>query len=242
MHLHVGAGQGLPCVSVGLGMIAEVGYLHENPEVEALLMRKGIQRLSEDEFLQVVDLALASEAPGRTVAEAHMLTSLEPAAVRELSALGFDVTTHGVLVEARSSILLASLQAEKEATEAASSQFQGAHNATMAKAAAPWFKDVPVSLATAFVPEASADTMQEAIQILIKKRFSNLILMPLDQVDERKPLPDFGVDSMIASEFRSWFWAGFRVDVPFLDIISPQKSIHVLAEFVEGKVLQGAAK
>ena len=223
-------------------MISEVGYLHENPEIEALLLRKGIQPLKEDEFLQVVDLALASETSGRDTAEAHILTGLEPAAVRELSARGFDVTTHGVLVEARSSILLASLQAEKEAAEAASSQSQGAHDATMAKAAAPWFKDVPTALATAFAPEANAETMQKAILRLIMKRFSNLILMPLDQIDERKPMPDFGVDSMIASEFRSWFWAVFLVDMPFLHIMSPQKSLQVLAEFIEEKVLQGVAK
>ncbi|KAI4604125.1 Type I Iterative PKS [Pestalotiopsis sp. 9143b] len=232
--------RGLPCVSVGLGMISEVGYLHENPEIEALLLRKGIQPLNEDEFLQVLDLALVSEA-ARDVKDSHMLTGLEPAAVRELSARGFDVTTHGVLVEARSSILLASLQAEKEAADAASSQSQGTSDA-VAKAAAPWFKDVPAALAAAFAPEANADTMQEAILLLIKKRFSNLILMPFDQVDGRKALPDFGVDSMIASEFRSWFWAVFRVDVPFLDIMSPQKSLLVLAEFVEGKVTEGAAK
>ena len=77
-----------------------------------------------------------------------MLTDLELAAVRELSAGGFDVTTHGVLVEAPSSILLASLQAEKEAAEAASSQSQSAHDATMAKVAAPWSKDVPAALVT----------------------------------------------------------------------------------------------
>lgn len=47
---------------------------------------------------------------------------------------------------------------------------------------------------------------------------------------------------MIASEFRSWFWAVFLVDLPFLDTMSPQKSLLVLAEFVEGKVLQGVAK
>lgn len=232
--------QGQPCVSVGLGMISEVGYLHENPEIEALLLRKGIQPLNEDEFLQVVDLALASEAAGDP-REAHMLTGLEPAAVRALSARGFDVTTHGVLVEARAAVLLASLQAEKEATEAASSA-QGATNASVAKAAALWFKGVPAALASAFAPEANAETMREAIVRLIKKRFSNLILLPLDQVDEGKPLPDFGVDSMIASEFRSWFWAVFRVDVPFLDIMSPQKSLLVLAEFVEGKILQGVTK
>ncbi|MCJ1318140.1 hypothetical protein MMC15_003467 [Xylographa vitiligo] len=173
-------------------------------------------------ILQVVDLALASETIGRAAAEAQMLTDLEPAAVRELSARGFDVTTHGVLVEAPFSILLASLQAEKEAAEAASSQSQGVHDATMAKVAAPWSKD--------------------AILRLIKKRFPNLFLMPLDQIDEHRPMPEFGVDSMIASEFRSWFWAVLRVDLSILDIKSPQKSLLVLTEFVKGKLLQGVAK
>ncbi|KAK8102045.1 type I iterative PKS [Apiospora sp. TS-2023a] len=84
--------------------------------------------------------------------------------------------------------------------------------------------------------------MQEAIVRLVKKRFSNLILLPLDQVDETKPLADYGMDSMIASEFRSWFWAAFRVDLPFLDLMSPQKRLVTLAEFVEEKVTQGVAK
>ncbi|CCF34443.1 hypothetical protein CH063_06439 [Colletotrichum higginsianum] len=83
--------------------------------------------------------------------------------------------------------------------------------------------------------------MQEAILNLMKKRFSSLILLPLDQVDERKALPGFGVDSMIASEFRSWFWAALRVDVPFLHIMSPQKSLLVLAEFVEETIMQPPA-
>jgi NAD(P)-dependent dehydrogenase (short-subunit alcohol dehydrogenase family) len=51
--------QGKPAVSVGLGMISEVGYLHENPDIEALLLRNGIAPLNEEEFLQVVEFALA---------------------------------------------------------------------------------------------------------------------------------------------------------------------------------------
>jgi hypothetical protein len=43
--------KGLPGISVGLGMISEVDYLHENPEIEALLLRKGIQAINEDELL-----------------------------------------------------------------------------------------------------------------------------------------------------------------------------------------------
>lgn len=221
--------QGLSCVSVGLGMISEVGYLHENPEIEALLLRKGIQPLNEDEFLQVVDMALSSE-------EGHMLTGLEAGAVRQLSARGFDVTTHGVLVEARSSLLLASLQAEQEATGSRSAASASVSASTTA-AAAPWFRNMPAGhpLAEALALEAGAETMQEAILALGKRRFSNLILLPLDQVDPRRPLREFGVDSMIASEFRSWFWAVFRVDVPFLDMMSQQSSLQTLAAFVETK-------
>ena len=227
--------RGQACVSVGLGMISEVGYLHENPEIEALLLRKGIQPLNEEEFLQVVDLALASEAE-RKPTEAHLLTGLEPAAIRELSAQGFDVTSHGVLIEARASVLLASLLAEKEASEAP----QAGGAAVAVAAAAPWFKDVPAALSATLAPEADADSMREAILRLVKKRFSNLILMPAADIVESRPLPDFGVDSMIASEFRSWFWSVFKVDVPFLDIMSAQTSLSVLAESVETK-LQVAA-
>ncbi|KAI1660867.1 polyketide synthase [Daldinia decipiens] len=222
--------RGQACVSVGLGMISEVGYLHENPEIEALLLRKGIQPLNEEEFLQVIDLALASEAACRPE-ESHLLTGLEPAAIRELSARGFDVTSHGVLVEARASVLLASLLAEKEA---ASTPRQGGRAAAMVAAA--WFKDVPAAVSAAFASEADADTMREAILRLVKKRFSNLILMPFDQIGGDRSLLEFGVDSMIASEFRSWFWSVFRVDIPFLDIMSARTSLVVLAEFVEAKL------
>ncbi|KAI1426161.1 polyketide synthase [Xylaria sp. FL1777] len=223
--------RGQPCVSIGLGMISEVGYLHENPEIEALLLRKGIQPLNEEEFLQVVDLALASEAT-HALEDAHLLTGLEPATIRELSARGFDVTSHGVLVEARASILLASLQAEKEMSD--SSPKNGLDNTVTA---APWFKDIPQSRATALAPEADAPSLQAAILRLIKKRFSNLILMAADQIQENKALPDFGVDSMIASEFRTWFWSVFKVDIPFLNIMSAKTSLQVLSEVVEAKII-----
>jgi len=223
--------QGKPAISIGLGMISEVGYLHENPEIEALLLRKGIQPINEEEMLQIVDLALRSEAV-HDPAEAHLLTGLEPAGIRALSAQGFDVTEHGVLIEARASVLLASLHAEIEARKTASGDASG----QSVGAAAPWFKDIPAALTSTFASEADAPTFHTAILRLIKKRFSNLILMPFDQIDDRTSLPDFGVDSMIASEFRSWFWTAFKVDIPFLDLMSAQKSLVLLAEFVEDKV------
>lgn len=58
---------------------------------------------------------------------------------------------------------------------------------------------------------------------LVVKRFSNLILMPLDQIENDNPMARFGVDSMIASEFRSWFWMAFKVELLLLDLLSSDK-------------------
>ncbi|KAJ4859714.1 KR domain-containing protein [Trichoderma breve] len=217
--------QGKPAVSVGLGMISEVGYLHENPEIEAMLLRKdyGISGPGSDaEFTHGVPMAIDS---------AHILTGLESYGVRKLMAQGFEVN-NGVMDESRTSILAASLLSEKDAKE----EGKGA-DVGLLLTAAEWVKGVPANALPMLMPEASAPTMLDAILRLTKKRFSNLILMQLDAVDDRAPLPSFGVDSMLAAEFRTWFFNTFKIDVPFLDIVSPQKSLQTLAEFVEGKLI-----
>lgn len=234
--------QGKPAISLGLGMISEVGYLHENPEIEAMLLRKGIQPLDEEEFLQVIDFGLSGAGGEADFAEqtpksseyesAHILTGLEPHAIRKLMEQGFDVN-NGIMEDPRTSLLAASLLAE---IDAKAEEGAGADAGQLA-AAAEWAKDVPAHALSMFASEVSAPTMHDAILRLTKKRFSNLILMPIDQVDERAPLPTFGVDSMLAAEFRTWFWNTFKVDVPFLDIISPQKALYNLAEAVEEKMV-----
>ncbi|TVY75806.1 Reducing polyketide synthase DEP5 [Lachnellula suecica] len=231
--------QGKPAISIGLGMISEVGYLHENPEVEALLLRRGIQPLNEDEFLQVVDMSLSGMLieddesdiyrERHSSEESHILTGLEPLRFRKLKSQGFDVSLE-VGHDPRASILSAAVAAELEAQDTAGH----VHVANSYKLAdnAPWLRDVPASIVGAFVSEIEASSLQDAVLRLTKKRFSNLILMSAEQIDGYKSLSLFGVDSMIAAEFRTWFWATFKVDIPFLDLLSPQKNLNVLAGFV----------
>lgn len=240
--------QGKPAVSVGLGMISEVGYLHENPDIEALLLRKGIQPLNEDEFLQVIDMALTKEEGEQEASQAdnagtytasHILTGLEPFSMRKLLAQGFDVSS-GTMQDPRNAILSASLQAEQDAKARARGATGHPGGAHLDGAGAKWLSDVPPETAATFASEGDAATLYDAILRLITSRFSNLILMPLDQVDDRKPLPSFGVDSMVAAEFRTWFWSALRVDVPFLDIMSPQTSLVSLSEFVQESFLKAS--
>lgn len=58
---------GLPVVSVALGAISDFGYLAEHPEAEEMLKRQGITPMTEDEVLQVIDIATSgdSEDPKR---------------------------------------------------------------------------------------------------------------------------------------------------------------------------------
>ncbi|KAI0407281.1 KR domain-containing protein [Xylaria palmicola] len=114
--------QGKKAVSVGLGMISGIGYLHENPDIEALLLRKGIQPLNEE---------------------------------------GFDVTS-GNMANLRLAVLSASLLAGTER-----SGKRGAINGLL----------IDINLA--------------------------------------QGLNHYGVDSMIAAEFRTWIWNTFKVDVSF---------------------------
>ena len=241
---HWGRSQGQTAMSVGLGMISEVGYLNENPDIEALLLRRGIQPLNEDEFLQPIDTSLAGTYANDVNAlheqnrptDSHLLTGLEPLGYRKLMAQGYDVSGE-LEQDPRTSILAVALAAEKEAQSAAG-QMNAADLSRLANDA-PWLKEILAKIVSAFVLELDAPSLQAAILRLTKKRFSNLILTPPDQIDGDKPLSRFGVDSMIAAEFRTWFWRTFKVDIPFHDLLSPQKNLNILAELVAEK-LDGA--
>lgn len=229
---------GKPAVSLGLGMISEVGYLHENPEIEALLLRRGIQPLTEAEFLQTIDLALSAN-PDRmdnTSSTAHILTGLEPLGVFRLKEQGFDVT-HASMNDPRASVLFAALSAEKNARDKVQAQHDGtATNGGSNLARAVWYANVPATAEKALQAESQAPSLQVAVLNLLRKRFSSLILISPDKISDDRPLARFGVDSMIASEFRTWIWTAFKVDVPFLNLLGQDTALSALATSIVTKL------
>ncbi|KAI0434399.1 polyketide synthase [Xylaria sp. FL1042] len=216
--------QGKKAISVGLGMISEVGYLHENPEIESLLLRKGIQPLNEEEYLQVIDLALSSEVEKPAPDDAHILTGLESQALHKLAEQGWDVSS-GNMLDPRSSVLSASLISMMD---------RGNGRVVSAELAdSPlWLKGFSPAVAKIFASEFHAESMVDAIIGMTRKRFSALILMPIDQIDVTRGLTKFGVDSMIAAEFRTWIWSTFKVDIAFLDLLSDQMTLSSLAAVI----------
>ncbi|KAI1120200.1 polyketide synthase [Nemania abortiva] len=225
--------QGKKAVSVGLGMISDIGYLHENPEIEQLLLRKGIQPLTEEEYLQVIDLALSGEGGDFSgscsiPSSAHMLTGLESAGLRKLADQGWDIGS-GNLDDPRCGVLAASLLQ-------ASLKSDTQTGVELITDAPPWLQSVSPAVANALASELHMTSLVEAVLQITRKRFSALILMPVERIDIARSLAEFGVDSMIAAEFRTWIWTTFRVDIPFLDLLSKQKTLSMLSGIIAAEI------
>lgn len=205
--------KGLPGISVGLGMISEVGYLHENPEIEALLLRKGIQAINEDELLQIIDISISHK--GTTsydgYAAGHVLTGLEPLGMKLLRKAGF-AGTNPILNDPRAILLAAALDSEADSDLKNNS-------------------GLPNEVATA-LESGSADAILAAVMGLIMNRFSNLVLLQMDKIDVGRTLSKFGMDSMLAAEFRTWFYQAFKVDIPFLTLLAESTTLNTLGELV----------
>lgn len=95
-----------------------VGYLHENLEIEAILLRKGIQAINEDEILQIIDTALSTPTriPGDydELTRGHVLTGLEPLGLKGLRKKEFEGSRQ-VLHDPRAALISAALDDSPDA-------------------------------------------------------------------------------------------------------------------------------
>ena len=217
--------QGLPAVSVGLGMISEVGYLAEHPEIEALLLRRGIRPLAEEDMLRVIDLALRDataplqrqvrRGPLDDYSDAHILTGLETNALSAHREQGFDGQSH-IFHDPRCGLIAAAYNAAQgdETTHASTNA-----------------KGMPAEIAESV---AGGATYYDALQTFVGRKISGLILQ--DDLDPERELGEFGFDSMLAAEFRTFVYNMFHVDVPFLLLLDEGVTVASLASIIVDRV------
>ncbi|KFA53738.1 hypothetical protein S40293_01625 [Stachybotrys chartarum IBT 40293] len=221
-------------IALGLGMISEVGYLHDNPEIEALLLRKGIQAIDADELVQIVDLSLSSSLPYRkavskeepahgdgmgihhsydTLAASHVLTGMEAFGLKELRKKGFE-GTNLAWDDPRAGLLANALDGDSGADDQSAEGTEG----------------IPTEVVKLMQESKPPKSLEDALLDHVRARFGNLILMKFDAVDVRKPLASYGMDSMIAAEFKTWFWQNMQVDVPLLTLLDKTSNLETLRD------------
>ncbi|KAI9690135.1 MAG: Type I Iterative PKS [Bathelium mastoideum] len=221
--------QGLPAIAVGLGMISEVGYIHEHPEIEALFMRKGLRPISESELLQIIDIALTDETTEESAygdkhfIRGHLLTGMEPQDVQGGGKKGFDSISK-LLEDPRSSIVARILNPEVEKQGAG--QKAGVKNSRL-----------PATVVRALAEGGNSEAVASVLEAVVGEKISHLLLLPADQLAPQRPLADFGLDSMLGAEFKQSIYHNFEIDVPFMTLLAAGTSVRSLAKLMaEGLV------
>lgn len=213
---------GRPAISIGYGMIAEVGYLHEHPDIEALLKRKGIYSITEDELLQILDLAIAHQSPSTWAPHydglvgAHILTGIEFTGLKEQRDRGFEGGNH-VLADPRASLLAVAFERSTGGSDR--SAVAAGHR-------------LPTEVTQALASGGSTTSVFDAVQAIVANKISNLILLPVEQLRPEQKLGEFGIDSMLAAEFRVAIFHALEVDVPFMTLLDKHTSVRSLTEII----------
>ncbi|KAI1444204.1 putative polyketide synthase [Annulohypoxylon stygium] len=217
---------GLQAISLGIGMVSEVGYLHENPHIEDLLLRKGIRPITEDELLQIFDFALSkpptSAHPDDLLSHPHLLTGLEVTGLQDQHKQGYNGYWQ-FLDDARFSVLTCALKrsSASETTSGSGSQWSAINEALDA---------------------GDRESLVTIIKDLIAKKMSNLILVPLAKLDVKTPLSDFGMDSMLAAELRQYIFSATGADVLFLTLMDKATNVTTLGGIVADKLQESRSK
>lgn len=183
----------LPATSIGLGAISEVDYLHENPKIEAVLLRKGITPIKEDELLSIIDITL-SRQNGLEPTEAHVLTGLETQGMKELRRMGFEGTIP-TLNDPRASILASSLDGEADLHSKETDS------------------GLPPALVATLEAGGDTDAVLDTVMNIVVGRLAILILVPASNIDREMLLMKWGMDSMLGPNHRTWVFMAFAVGI-----------------------------
>lgn len=222
----------LPAISIGYGMISEVGYMHEHPDIEALMKRGGVHPINEDELIQIMNMALVNH--GRCtwdsrydhLAGSHILTGVEFTGLQEQRERGFEGDNH-VLADPRAALFTASFARH------AAGEGEGKcekRNATVY---------LPKNFARALRENQDVESTLNALRTVLSKKISNLILLPETDLQANQPLGDSGLDSMLAAEFRTFIFRMFEVDIPFMVLLKRSTTVNLLTDMIAQSLQAG---
>ena len=191
--------RGQPAVALDLGWLATIGAVAESAHLQ-----KGVQRrdyllpISESNLLALLEYYCSPHLPLQLGNAAHPVIGLAaPAAVRGELPFFFRTPTYRPLFQ----------------TGHDSGESTGTNKKTDYAAL---FSDC----------EALGDA-GEAVAGGLARKLGSALGIPPEDVDTKKPVPAYGVDSLLAVELRNWFSKELGAEVAIFDIIGGQSIADV---------------
>ncbi|KAF1947383.1 polyketide synthase-like protein [Clathrospora elynae] len=181
--------------SIAMSMVAGVGWVAENAQVQALLKVRGM--LEEVSLDDIYELLRYCCNPGYKDVGSQIITPLSLPA--DLRALG--------IIEP-----LGSTRPIYSYLHTLPSRYEASTNSSCGQES----KKLPsFSLQDAKTLNEATEIITEAIQT----QLSSLLVVSKDDIDPKKPIHKYGVDSLVAVEMRNWFAKGVGADVGTIEIL-----------------------
>ncbi|KAI1095495.1 hypothetical protein F5B19DRAFT_503698 [Rostrohypoxylon terebratum] len=210
--------QNLPAVSLAIGTVLDIGIVSQNDRFKHMLQRNGSYGLSETEFLQLLEGTFCQSFP--SLINVSELQELDPYSSAQIL-LSFEP---GRLIpyalESRIDELVWHNNARFQAIR--QSIFDRMQERTTKGSGAPASGYL---LSTKLAAVKSAKEKALIIREAVSERLAKLLSVALDEIVTDKPLSQYGLDSLVAAELRSWLIKTFSVDVTLLDLLSKGKSL-----------------
>ncbi|KEQ63308.1 ketoacyl-synt-domain-containing protein, partial [Aureobasidium melanogenum CBS 110374] len=211
---------GLEACSIALGMITGIGHVETHPEVKEAFKQRNVYGIPEDDFLRMMEMACRPRGTITPLSEhdplsvAHMVTGMEPSKIADSGALP------SWLSDPRFEDIAVAIA--KTGNETSS-----AHSAT-----------TTASILRTALATNDNDSIRKTLTSLIFAHFSKLTMVSVEKLNSssNRLLSEFGMDSMIVAELRSWAWRELKVDVPFMILLEGGLTLNGLVDLIWGKI------
>ena len=198
---------GLPATTLDLGTMMSVGFIAENQDVVGI-KSFAMDGIREDEFHALLEYHIDPRNSTQTPLRSQVAIGLATRAVFQRKGFPEPSFMRDPLFTQLRSI------AESSDSDGDEESFAATREALR-----------------------NAKTLEDATIILAEaliKRISGIMALPLEDIDPGKPIHFYGVDSLVAVEFRNWLGKNLEADIEVLDIMGDD-SISALSEKIAKK-------
>ena len=229
-------GLGLPATSLALGMISGIGILHDRPDVQASLSRKGVRAISEEEMLVLCDFALQQQFQRTRDREQGLLlgTDGEHSFMNEAHILtGFELRDTGAT---REQFLEAN---DFRPNDPRANILTALHSHTQSDRADPSGQGAVSDSLHEIIASGDRGRLSETVYKAFAERIGTVLDMPAAQVTAQSRLADMGFDSMVGAELKAWAWRALGVDLPFSVFLENGSTLEGLISYSCEELVKG---
>ncbi|TVY35171.1 Highly reducing polyketide synthase [Lachnellula subtilissima] len=183
------ASQGLPAVSLDLGMVQSVGYVSETKGVAERLAKLGWRPLGEQEVFHILETAMLH--PRRDPRSSQIITGLEA------------LENDDDIVWRREPRFWTPKHQNNQR-----------HNST-----AGHRSNDAITLQDGLSNADSSETAVALVTAAVISKLSAMFMLPDDEIKDSAPLSHYGVDSLVAVELRNWLNTHADCDISIFDVL-----------------------